>query len=60
MEVSKIEWPGFDKRADAKLLGRRGHISLEVHNNSPGDALGKDRWAPGAVCRWRNIGVKTL
>jgi len=60
MDASKIEWPGFDKKAVAALLGRQGHISLEVHSNGPGDPLGKDRWAPGAVCRWRNIFIKPL
>ena len=60
MDTSKIEWPGFDKKAVAARLGRRGHISLEVHSNGPNDALGKDRWAPGAVCRWRNVFIKPL
>jgi hypothetical protein len=60
MDASKIEWPGFDPKAVAALLGRQGHISLEVHSNGPGDPLGKDRWAPGALCRWRNIFIKPL
>ena len=60
MDVSRIEWPGFDKKAAASLLGQRGHISVEVHSNGAGDRLGKDRWAPGAVCRWRNIFIKPL
>lgn len=60
MDVSKIEHPGFDKQKVAALLGRRGHISMEVHSNGPNDPLGKDRWAPGAVCRWRNIFIKPL
>lgn len=60
LDTSKIVHPGFDKQAIAALLGRRGHISLEVHSNGPNDLLGKDRWAPGAVCRWRNIFIKLL
>jgi hypothetical protein len=60
MDASRIEHPGFDKRAVAALLGRQGHISVEVHSNGPDDPLGKDRWAPGAVCRWRNIFIKPL
>lgn len=60
MDVSKVEWPGFDPKAVLAKLGRRGHISLEVHSNGPNDRLGKDRWAPGAVCRWRNIFIKPL
>jgi len=50
----------FDKKAVLERLGRRGRISLEVHSNGPNDRLGKDRWAPGAVCRWRHIYVKEL
>lgn len=60
MDASKIEWPGFDKKAVLARLGRRGHLALEVHSNGPNDRLGKDRWAPGAVCRWRNIFIKPL
>ncbi len=60
MDAAKIDWPGFDKDAVLARLGRRGHISLEVHSNGPNDPLGKDRWAPGAVCRWRNIFIKSL
>jgi len=60
LDTSKIQHPGFDKKTVAALLGRQGHISLEVHSNGPSDPLGKDRWAPGAVCRWRNIFIKPL
>jgi len=60
MDAATIQWPGFDPKAVASLLGPRGHISLEVHSNSPNDRLGKDRWAPGAVCRWRNIFIRPL
>ncbi len=60
MDVAKIEWPGFDKTAVAARLGRRGHIALEVHSNGPMDRLGQERWAPGAVCRWRNIYIRPL
>jgi hypothetical protein len=60
LDTATMEHPRFDKKAVAARLGRRGHISLEVHSNGPNDALGKDRWAPGAVCRWRNIFIKPL
>lgn len=60
MDASKIEWPGFDKKAVLARLGPRGRLALEVHSNGPNDPLGKDRWAPGAVCRWRNIFIKPL
>jgi hypothetical protein len=60
LDAEKTALPGFDKKAVREKLGRRGRISLEVHSNGPKDRLGKDRWAPGAVCRWRNIYVKEL
>jgi hypothetical protein len=60
MDTAKIDWPKYDPKEVLKLIGRRGHLSLEVHNSGPGDKLGKDRWAPGAVCRWRSISIKTL
>lgn len=57
-DVAKVQPPDFDPKAIASLIGKPGHISFEVHNN---DAfLGKLRWWPGAVCRWRNIAIKTL
>jgi hypothetical protein len=45
--------PQYDRVKVRELLGTRGHIALEVHDNDA--RLGPDRWAPGAVCRWRNI-----
>jgi len=39
---------GWDPKEVTTLVGRAGHISLEVHNNALGDWLGNDRWAPGA------------
>ena len=60
MDVSRIQWPGFDKNAVASLLGRAGHISLEVHSNGPDDKLGKDRWAPARFAVRRNIFIKPL
>ncbi|MDR1306480.1 MAG: DUF1080 domain-containing protein [Treponema sp.] len=58
LDTGKINWPDYDKAAIAKLLGRAGRISLEVHDNDPG--MGEDRWAPGAVCRWKNIFIREL
>ena len=60
LDTAKMKAPGWDPEAMLAKVGRTGHISLEVHSNGPGDALGKDRWAPGAVCRWRNIFIKPL
>jgi hypothetical protein len=58
LDTAKIVHPNYDKDAVANLLGREGHISLEVHDNDPG--LGKARWKPGSVSRWRNIKLKKL
>ncbi|MDX6462329.1 MAG: hypothetical protein QOE55_6026 [Acidobacteriaceae bacterium] len=58
--TAKMVSPGWDPKVVVGLVGRAGHISLEVHNNAPGDWLGTDRWAPGAVCRWRNIRIREL
>ncbi|MFC2123519.1 DUF1080 domain-containing protein [Bacteroidota bacterium] len=58
LDTGSIKHPNYDREAVARLLGRKGHISFEVHDNDPG--LGKDRWWPGAVCRWKNIYVKIL
>jgi 3-keto-disaccharide hydrolase len=60
LDTAAIKAPKYDPKAVLEKLGRAGHIALEVHSNGPTDKLGKDRWAPGAVCRWRNISVRTL
>jgi hypothetical protein len=60
LDTAKMQSPGWDPQAAMEKVGRTGHIALEVHSNGPGDALGQDRWAPGAVCRWRNIFIKPL
>jgi len=60
LDTAKIEAPGYDAKAVLGRIGRSGHIALEVHSNGRTDPLGQDRWAPGAVCRWRNIYIKPL
>lgn len=60
LDTAKMVTSGWDPKKVIDLVGREGHIALEVHNNSAGDWLGNDRWAPGAVCRWRNINIKML
>jgi hypothetical protein len=60
LDTAKIKSPGYDPQAVLRKIGRAGHIALEVHSNGPNDKLGVDRWAPGAVCRWRNISIKNL
>jgi hypothetical protein len=58
LDTAAIQSPSYDKDRVAELLGRAGHIALEVHNNDP--TLGKERWWPGAKCRWTNIHVELL
>ena len=58
LDTEKIIFPNYNKDDIYNFLGREGHISLEIHDNDP--ALGKNRWWPGAVCRWRNIYLKKL
>lgn len=60
LDMNDIEWENYDKEACAKMLGRKGHISLEVHNSHANDPQGKGRWWPGAVVRWKNIFVREL
>lgn len=58
LDLAALRQSHYDREAVARLLGRSGHIAFEVHNNDP--RIGKDRWWPGAVCRWRNVFVKQL
>lgn len=58
IDLARLEAPNFDPHAVAEVVGGRGHIAFEVHDNDP--FLGKDRWAPAARCRWRNIRVREL
>lgn len=58
VDTAGMKAEGYDAEAVAKLLGRAGHVALEVHNSGRGDRLGEDRWLPGRVCRWRRIRVR--
>lgn len=60
LDTAKMVSPGWDPNKLDALVGRAGHIALEVHSNGAKDWLGNDRWEPGAMCRWRNIYIKTL
>ena len=57
LDTGTIEHPHYDAAAVAQLLGRQGHIALEVHDT---DRLGDARWGDGACCRWRNIKLSAL
>ena len=47
--------PGYDAEAIFNRIGRKGHIAFEVH-----DSPTRERWAPGAKCRWRNVRIREL
>jgi len=59
LDYNGVRLPGFDPESAAHYLGGPGHIGLEVHD-SPKGGMGRNRWAPGAVCRWRNISIQPL
>ena len=58
LDVAAITWPGFDAEAVLDVLGPRGHIAFEVHDNDP--LLGEERWGVGAACRWRDVRLRDL
>jgi hypothetical protein len=58
LDAGKLSHPRYDRDEVAGLLGRAGHIALEVHDND--EAMGDARWAPEAVVRWRNIRLRPL
>lgn len=63
LEVAQINMatliaPNYDAEAAADFLGPEGHIAFEVHDNDP--LLKEGRWAPDAMCRWRNVRIKEL
>lgn len=58
IDMAAVEWPDYDADEVWKLLGERGHIAFEVHDNDAG--WGDGRWGLGAACRWRNIRVREL
>lgn len=58
LDTATMQAPDYDPAAILGLLGTRGHIALEVHDNDP---IFKDsRWGLGAQCRWRNIRIREL
>jgi hypothetical protein len=58
LDAATLEYPHYDADAALELLGSRGHIALEVHDNDP--LVGEKRWAPTSACRWRNIRIREL
>ncbi len=60
LDTAKVRHVNWHPERVRELLGRRGHLAFEVHSINAQDPLGADRWAPGAVCRWRRIVVTEL
>lgn len=59
LPTEAMSFAHWNPEATLGLLGVKGHIALEVHDNEwPG--MGEARWAPGAVSRWRNIRIEEL
>jgi len=59
LDTGTMSFPHWTAKATLDLLGVKGHIALEVHDNEwPG--MGEARWAPGAVTRWRNLQIEEL
>ena len=56
--MATLEAPNYAAAAVAALLGRRGHIGFEVHDNDI--RFGERRWGRHAACRWRNVRIKEL
>jgi len=58
IDTSALRHPLYDAAAVRELLGPKGHIAFEVHDNDPG--MGEARWGPNAACRWRRIRIREL
>lgn len=57
LDTAAIIAPGYRPDFVRERLGRQGHIAFEVHDNGK---MGHNRWAEGAVCRWKNITLRPL
>lgn len=60
VDTATMNAEGYDAEAVAMLLGRAGHIAVEVHNRGQGDRLGEEHRRPGRVCRWRRVRVRGI
>jgi hypothetical protein len=58
LDTATMVHPGYDRQAVLDLLGRKGHIAFEVHDNDP--RMGEARWGRNAACRWRRIRLREL
>lgn len=58
LDATQLPDAAFRSDETLRLLGARGHIAFEVHDNDPG--MGAERWAPDAACRWRNVRIREI
>ena len=58
LDTGTMNHPRHDPAAVLKMLGPKGHIAFEVHDNDP--RMGEARWGRTAACRWRNVRVREL
>jgi Domain of Unknown Function (DUF1080) len=58
LDTATLDSPDYDPAAVLALLGDRGHLALEVHDND--ELFGEARWGRCACCRWRNARLKDL
>lgn len=58
IDTATLQWPDYDPAVVRSVLGQKGHIAFEVHDNDPG--MGAARWGHAAACRWRNIRIRAL
>lgn len=56
-DTNKLNTKGYNAEVLKRRIGNKGRIGFEVH---PNGRMGHSRWAKGAVCRWKNIRIKTL
>ena len=56
-DAARFTAKNYDADRSAALLGPRGHIALEVHNDLPRNSAvgGIPRWGRGCVSRWKNL-----
>jgi len=60
LDLAKLKHDLWKPERVERRFRSRGPLASTVHNNGPQDLFGEDRWATGAVCRWRNIRAKEL
>ncbi|TNC51643.1 DUF1080 domain-containing protein [Rubellimicrobium rubrum] len=58
LDAGRLPSEVFDAEGTLAVLGTRGHIAFEVHDND--SRMGDARWGPDAACRWRNIRLRPL